>query len=51
MIGTGELLLILAVALVVFGPEKLPQLARSFGESVYEFKKAAKEGGREKPAG
>jgi TatA/E family protein of Tat protein translocase len=39
------------LALLVFGPEKLPQLARSLGESVYEFKKALRENGREKPAG
>lgn len=31
-IGTGELLLILGVALVIFGPNKLPNLARSAGK-------------------
>lgn len=51
MISTGELLVVLAVALLVFGPDKLPQVARSFGESVYELKKALREDGREKPAG
>ncbi len=39
-IGMPELLLILAVALVVFGPKKLPDLARSLGRAINEFKKA-----------
>lgn len=37
-LGTGELLLILAVALVIFGPTKLPQLARSAGKIVGSMK-------------
>ncbi|MBX6377299.1 MAG: twin-arginine translocase TatA/TatE family subunit [Clostridia bacterium] len=41
--GTGELLIIALVALVVFGPSRLPELARSFGRSVAEFRRAAQE--------
>jgi sec-independent protein translocase protein TatA len=38
-IGFGEIMLILAVVLLIFGPAKLPQLGRSIGESIREFKK------------
>lgn len=40
MIGTGELILIFAVVLLLFGEKKLPELARSVGNAVREFKKA-----------
>ena len=40
-IGLGELLLILGIVLVVFGPSKLPELAKSMGQAVSEFKKGA----------
>ena len=43
-VGLGELLIILAVILLLFGATKLPQLARSMGKSVNEFKKGMKEG-------
>lgn len=39
-IGFGELLLILIVALVIFGPQKLPELGKSLGQGIREFKKA-----------
>lgn len=39
-IGMPELILILVVALVVIGPKKLPDLARSLGKAMGEFKKA-----------
>jgi TatA/E family protein of Tat protein translocase len=42
-IGMPELLLILAVALIIFGPKKLPDLARSLGRAMNEFKKATRE--------
>lgn len=42
-IGMPELLLILAVALIVIGPKKLPDLARSLGRAMGEFKKATTE--------
>jgi len=40
-IGLPELILIMAVALIVVGPEKLPELAKSLGKQVVELKKAA----------
>lgn len=39
-IGFPGLLLILIVALVIFGPNKLPEIGRAFGKSLREFKKA-----------
>lgn len=42
-IGMGELLLILGIVLIVFGPAKLPALAKSIGQAVSEFKKGTKE--------
>ncbi|MGH9942597.1 MAG: twin-arginine translocase TatA/TatE family subunit [Pyrinomonadaceae bacterium] len=40
-LGTTELLLILVVALMIFGPRKLPELARSLGKSLNQFKQAS----------
>lgn len=42
-VGGQELLVILTVALILFGPKKLPELARSFGQAVAEFNKAKNE--------
>ncbi len=42
-IGLWEILLILAVALIIFGPAKLPELGRSIGNGLREFKKATRE--------
>ena len=42
-IGMPELLLILAIALIVIGPKKLPDLAKSLGRTLREFKKATNE--------
>ena len=39
--GTQEILLILLIALILFGGAKLPELARSLGKGISEFKKAA----------
>ncbi|MBM4332419.1 MAG: twin-arginine translocase TatA/TatE family subunit [Deltaproteobacteria bacterium] len=39
-IGLPELIIILVVALIVFGPKKLPDLAKSLGKGMAEFKKA-----------
>lgn len=46
-VGGQELLVILIVALILFGPKKLPDLARSFGQAVAEFNKAKNEFSRE----
>lgn len=43
MIGTQEMVMIFAVILLLFGASKLPELARSMGRSVGEFKKAKME--------
>lgn len=43
MIGTEELVMIFAVVFLLFGANKLPELARSMGTSMGEFKKAQKE--------
>jgi TatA/E family protein of Tat protein translocase len=42
-IGMPELLLILAVALIVLGPKKLPELARALGKGMAEFRRATDE--------
>ena len=42
-IGMPELIIILVVALIIFGPRKLPELGRSLGKSINEFKKASNE--------
>lgn len=42
-LGTPELIIIFIVALVVFGPRKLPELGRSLGKSLGEFKRASNE--------
>jgi sec-independent protein translocase protein TatB len=42
-IGMPELLLILVVALIVLGPKRLPELARSLGKGLAEFKKSTEE--------
>ncbi|SCI80454.1 Sec-independent protein translocase protein TatAd [uncultured Clostridium sp.] len=38
-IGAGELILILAIALIIFGPSKLPQIGKSMGQAIKEFRK------------
>ena len=45
--GGGEMLLVVFVVLLLFGGDKMPQLAKSIGKSLREFKKAANEVERE----
>jgi sec-independent protein translocase protein TatA len=42
-IGMPELLIIMVIALMIFGPRKLPELGRSLGKSIGEFKRASNE--------
>lgn len=42
-LGSTELLFILVIALVFFGPRKLPQLSRSLGKSMAEFRRASED--------
>ncbi|WP_353300183.1 TatA/E family twin arginine-targeting protein translocase [Thermus thermophilus] len=42
-LGMPEILVILVVALLIFGPKKLPELGRSLGQSIREFKRGAQE--------
>lgn len=41
--GFQELILVLVIALVIFGPSKIPEIAKSFGKGIREFKNATKE--------
>jgi len=40
-IGMPELILIFVIALIVFGPKKLPEIGKSLGKGLAEFKKAS----------
>ena len=42
-LGMPELIVVFVIALVVFGPRKLPELGRSLGRAIAEFKKATNE--------
>ncbi|UCD83637.1 MAG: twin-arginine translocase subunit TatB [Deltaproteobacteria bacterium] len=42
-IGMSELLLILAIALIILGPKKLPDIAKALGKSLGEFRRASDE--------
>lgn len=42
-IGVPGLILILVLALIIFGPKKLPEIGRAVGQTLSEFKKSAKE--------
>ncbi|AKP46259.1 MULTISPECIES: twin-arginine translocase TatA/TatE family subunit [Bacillus] len=41
-LGFGEIALIVIVALLIFGPAKLPQLGKAAGQTLHEFKKGMK---------
>ena len=42
-LGGGEIILILAVVLIMFGAKKLPELAKGLGQGIKEFKKATRD--------
>ena len=42
-IGTQELIIILVIVLLLFGARRIPEIARSMGQGIREFKKATKE--------
>ena len=42
-LGGGEIILILALVLILFGAKRLPDLAKGLGQGIKEFKKAARE--------
>jgi len=42
-LGMPEIIIILAVALIFFGPKKLPEIGRSIGEGLRELKKASRD--------
>jgi sec-independent protein translocase protein TatA len=42
-IGIQEMIIILVIALIIFGPKKLPELGKSLGKGIAEFKKASSE--------
>ena len=42
-LGFGEILIILLIALIVFGPRRLPEMGRTIGRSLREFRRAASE--------
>ena len=49
-IGVPEMLIILVIALLIFGPKKLPSLGKSLGEGITSSKKAVNTGERESEA-
>ncbi|MFG6121278.1 MULTISPECIES: twin-arginine translocase TatA/TatE family subunit [Thalassobacillus] len=42
-IGIPGLILVLVIALIIFGPSKLPEIGKAFGSTLKEFKKATNE--------
>ncbi len=42
-LGTQEILIILAVALIIFGPKKLPEIGRALGQGLRELRKASRD--------
>ncbi|MCM1991763.1 twin-arginine translocase TatA/TatE family subunit [Oceanirhabdus seepicola] len=42
-LGGTEILVILVVGFLIFGPKKLPEIGKAFGDTIREFKKSAKD--------
>jgi sec-independent protein translocase protein TatA len=49
-LGVPELMVILVIALVIFGPSKLPQIGSGLGKAIRDFKKGVTGGDDEEPA-
>lgn len=49
-LGYGEILLIVVVGLILFGPNKIPEFAKSLGKAVNAFKSGLREGLEEQPS-
>jgi len=49
-IGLPEMLVVLAIVLLIFGPKKLPGLARGLGQAIRGFKEETRENGKEAAA-
>ena len=47
-LGIGELVVLLVIVLLLFGPKRLPELAASLGKSLKAFRQGIKEGAEEK---
>jgi sec-independent protein translocase protein TatA len=50
-IGTPELIIILVITLVIFGPGKIPQIGSALGGAIKNFRKGSEEGARQLDAG
>lgn len=48
-LGTTELIVILAIVVIIFGPSQIPKLTRMFGKSMKEFKKGMAEEEKQEP--
>ena len=48
MPGMGELIVILIIILVLFGASRIPEIARSLGKGIQEFKKSVKDDEKDK---
>jgi len=46
-LGFGELALVLVIALIIFGPKKLPEIGKAMGKAINEFKGASRDIQRE----
>lgn len=49
-IGWPELLVIVVIILILFGPNRLPEVGRSIGKAIGEFRKAFRDGMEDKPS-
>jgi len=50
-LGWQELIILLIIVLIVFGPRKLPEVAEAFGKSIQKFKRASREAREEIESG